>query len=102
MDDLKAYEKVDNTICLNINAGNLKFGLDTYNDGPNGDSCDCKDVEELLDCLDELRVDSRLAKIAQRLILMPDKKAKNKYVFSLDRLDEDELAYIHSLWCNVL
>ena len=41
---LEALKKIDYTICLNINNGTLKFGLDKY------DNCDCKDFEEFGEC----------------------------------------------------
>ena len=48
---IQAYDKIDHTICLNFNDGNLKFGLDTYGDGPDGGPCDCKNIEEAVTCL---------------------------------------------------
>ena len=46
---LKALDKIDHTLCLNINEGNLKFGLDKY------DKIDCEDIYELLNCIDIVR-----------------------------------------------
>ena len=44
MNNLEALEKIDHTVCLNLNNGTLKFGLDEY------DNCDCKDFEEFDEC----------------------------------------------------
>ena len=41
---LEALKKIDYTICLNINNGTLKFGLDKY------DGCDCKNFSEFDVC----------------------------------------------------
>ena len=48
MNSLEALEKIDHTICLNINNGTLKFGLDEY------DKCDCQSVEEFVECYDTI------------------------------------------------
>ena len=42
--ELEALEKIDNTLCLNLNNKTLKFGLDKY------DNCDCKDLKEFDEC----------------------------------------------------
>ena len=42
--ELDALEKIDHTVCLNLNNKTLKFGLDEY------DNCDCKDFEEFDEC----------------------------------------------------
>ena len=54
MNNSQKFEKLDHTLCLNFNAGNLKFYLDEYNDGPDGGPIDCKDIHEMLDILDDL------------------------------------------------
>ena len=41
---LDALEKIDHTICLNLNNKTLQFNLDKYED------CDCKDIREFCDC----------------------------------------------------
>ena len=41
-----AYEKLNHTLCLNQNEGNLKFGID------NDNKIDCKDADEMVECLD--------------------------------------------------
>ncbi len=41
-----AYEKINHTLCLNQNEGNLKFGIDSENE------IDCKDADEMVDCLE--------------------------------------------------
>ena len=41
-----AYEKINHTLCLNQNEGNLKFGIDKEN------KIDCKDANEMVDCLE--------------------------------------------------
>ncbi len=53
MTGLEALEKLDHTLCMNSNEGNLKFGIDTY-ENP---SCDCKDVDEMVDCLEIVKQD---------------------------------------------
>lgn len=47
--ELEALEKIDHTICLNVNEQTLKFGLDDL------DHVDCKDVYELFDCYDVVK-----------------------------------------------
>lgn len=47
---LEALEKIDHTICLNYNNHTLAFNLDSYKDGPNGCSIDCKDFVEYTEC----------------------------------------------------
>lgn len=42
-----AYEKLNHTLCLNQNEGNLKFGIDAK-----GEQIDCKDADEMVDCLE--------------------------------------------------
>lgn len=41
---LEALEKLNHTICLNLNNKTLQFNLDKYED------CDCKDIREFCDC----------------------------------------------------
>lgn len=43
---LEALEKLNHTICLNINNKTLTFGIDKYDD------CDCKDIYEFSKCYD--------------------------------------------------
>lgn len=50
----EALEKLNHTICLNLNDKRLKFGLDKYKDGPRGDSCDCESFEEFCQCYNTL------------------------------------------------
>jgi len=42
--ELEALEKINHTICLNVNKGTLVFNLDKY------DNCDCKDIKEFSKC----------------------------------------------------
>lgn len=42
----EAFRKINNTLHLNQAAGNLKYNLDSEDD------FDCKDVKELVNCLD--------------------------------------------------
>ena len=41
-----AYEKLNHTLCLNQNEGNLKFSID------NEEHIDCKDADEMVECLE--------------------------------------------------
>lgn len=41
---LDALEKINHTICLNLNEKRLKFNLDKY------ESCDCENLKEFVDC----------------------------------------------------
>lgn len=41
---LEALEKLNHTICFNINEKTLKFSLDKY------DNCDCKDINDFVNC----------------------------------------------------
>lgn len=64
----KAYDKIDNTICLNANDGNIKFGIDTYGDGPDGDPCDCKDIYEACQSLDTILTELKLSKKNKKIL----------------------------------
>ena len=49
----EAVEKLDHTICMNINLGTIKFGIDKYQDGPNGTTgCDCESIDEAIECIE--------------------------------------------------
>ena len=52
MNNEQKFEKLEHTLCLNVN--NIKFALDEFNEGPNGGPIDCKDIHEMLDYLDDL------------------------------------------------
>lgn len=41
---IKSLEKINHTICLNLNEKRLKFNLDKY------ESCDCENLKEFVDC----------------------------------------------------
>lgn len=45
-EELKALEKLDNTLCLNNIKDNIEFGIDTE------EHCDCDNVVEMAECLD--------------------------------------------------
>lgn len=45
----EAYDKLDTTLCLNVNNGTLNFDLDKY------DKSDCKDVYEMCKCIDTIK-----------------------------------------------
>lgn len=49
MEDKEALEKLDHTLCLNHNEGNLKYNID------NEDHIDCVDMNEMLDCIENLQ-----------------------------------------------
>ena len=51
MDSLKAYEKIDNTLCLNNNRGRLDFNIDT------DEHIDCESTYEMIDCLESIKAD---------------------------------------------
>lgn len=51
MDSLKAYDKIDNTLCLNRNMGKLSFNLDT------DEHIDCENTYEMIDCLESIKTD---------------------------------------------
>lgn len=47
---MKEYiEKLDHTLCLNHNEGNLKYNID------NEEHIDCIDMNEMLDCVDKVK-----------------------------------------------
>lgn len=48
--ELEALEKIDHTVCLNINNKTLKFGLD------NEEHIDCQSVEEFVECYDTIEI----------------------------------------------
>jgi len=52
MNNEQKFEKLEHTLCLN--AQNIKYAIDEYNEGPDGGPMDCKDVYEMLDYLDDL------------------------------------------------
>ena len=51
MDSLKAYDKIDNTLCLNVNRQNIDFNIDT------DEHIDCKNTYEMIDCLESIKTD---------------------------------------------
>ena len=51
----EALEKIDHTICLNFNEHTIKFGIDTFKEGPRNDSCDCESIDEFCECFEILR-----------------------------------------------
>ena len=51
----EALEKIDHTICLNINERTLKFGIDDFKQGPNGGPIDCADFDEFCECYEVIR-----------------------------------------------
>jgi len=47
MTAMDAYNKIDNTLCLN--SSDLKFGIDE------AEHCDCNDIDEMIACLEILK-----------------------------------------------
>lgn len=41
---IESLEKINHTVCLNLNEKRLKFNLDKY------ESCDCENLKEFVDC----------------------------------------------------
>lgn len=54
----KALWKLDHTICMNSNAGNLEFNIDKEEDyggeGYDPNDTDCKDIKDAINCLEDL------------------------------------------------
>ena len=48
----KSFWKLDHTICMNNNEGNIKWNID--DDPIDIDDTDCKSIEEAIDCLDDI------------------------------------------------
>ena len=54
---LEALEKLNHTICFNINEKTLKFSLDKY------DNCDCKDINDFANCYKTIEKELKALKI---------------------------------------
>lgn len=52
MKGIHAYWKIDHTLCLNNLAGNIEFNIDECE--PNDPDTDCKNVEEMVECLETI------------------------------------------------
>lgn len=48
LNGIQALDKLDNTLCLNLNNKTLEFGIDKY------DHCDCDNAEEMVRCYDTI------------------------------------------------
>lgn len=59
---LEALEKLNHTVCLNLNNKTLQFNLDKYED------CDCKDIKEFCDCYEVIEKALKALEIIRKYI----------------------------------
>lgn len=80
--ELKALEKIDHTICLNINKKTLKFGLDDL------DHADCKDFLDYAKCYNTIKSAFRQAEKEHKAL----KILKKHLHFEIDSYDCDDMS----------
>lgn len=82
----KAYTKIDNLCCLNAN----KYGKDFFKDyEENKDEDLCKDVYEMIDCLEEIKEDLlKKEKLEKAFEIIKNKGVFVAYLMRCDSLED--------------
>lgn len=71
---LQSYEKLDHTFCMNFNEKRIKFAID---------DCDCKDINDMIDCLEDMRNVSKafdiIKKCSVNIVLLKGCRTHKEY-----------------------
>ena len=81
---LEALYKLDHSICLNINNGNFKFGIDDI------DHADLKSVEDFAGSIEGIKVDLEALAVLKNHLLLVTVGEKRFITISVRGLTEEE------------
>ena len=102
MNDKEALEKLDHTLCLNYNEGNLKYNID------NEEHIDCVDMNEMIDCIETVqealeqkeKQDKILERLNRPMLYSERKKLGEEYIewAEENKASKNDLTTIMT-WC---